>query len=106
MGFPELVVMSLATWRISSLFVHDDGPFDAFKKLREAAGVEYYDDGLLVIKYYKGLAKLLTCVWCVSIWVGIFAVFAWAIAPALAVWLMLPFALSGAAVLVEEVVNG
>lgn len=98
--------MALATWRISALFVHDDGPFDAFKRLREAVGVEHYDDGSHVQNCYKGLAKLLTCVWCVSVWVGIFAVFGWAIAPALAIWLMLPFALSGMAVLVEEVVNG
>ncbi len=106
MGFPELVVMALATWRISALFVHDDGPFDCFKRLREAAGVEHYDDGSHVSNCYKGLAKILTCVWCVSVWVGIFAVFSWAIAPKLVVWLMLPFALSGAAVLVEEVING
>ena len=88
------------------MFVDDDGPFMAFRRLRQAAGITHYDDGSPTPGDYCGLAKLLTCVWCISVWVGAFMTFVYFwVAPIIA-WFALPFALSGFAILVEEVING
>lgn len=53
----ELILLSLATWRITSLLTEEDGPADIFVRLR---------------KHYNPLG-VLDCFWCTSIWV------AWAI---------------------------
>jgi len=56
-------------WRLSSLLVREDGPFDILAKFRKLAGV-YYDE----FSRPQGknvFAKMLTCVWCTSLWVGL-----------------------------------
>lgn len=59
----KLVLLGLATWRLSSLLVNEDGPLNVFARLRDAAGVNR--EGEL-----SQLATLLSCVWCTSIWVA------------------------------------
>jgi hypothetical protein len=54
-----LLLYSLATWRISSLLVCEDGPADVFKRLRAAVCRSPFFSGLL------------SCVWCCSVWVGL-----------------------------------
>jgi hypothetical protein len=80
-----LVVMALATWRIAALFFFDSGPWDVFERLRYLAGV--YKDP----QPFWG--KQLSCLWCCSLWSGLFCgicgIIWWPI--------LLPFALSGAA---------
>jgi hypothetical protein len=53
-----LLLYALATWRISSLLVCEDGPADIFKRLRAAVCRSPF------------LSGLLSCVWCCSVWVG------------------------------------
>lgn len=53
-----LVVGSLATWRVSTLLVSEDGPGQAVVRLRTAV------DG-------TPLAGVLDCFGCTSVWVGI-----------------------------------
>lgn len=62
-------ILIASAWRITSLLVDEDGPFDIFERLRKFAGV-YYDErsekrGRNVV------SKAMTCVWCFSIWVAI-----------------------------------
>ena len=84
-----LLVMALATWRISCLFFYDNGPWDVFERLRYRVGV------------YKEpqpfWGKQFSCLWCMSLWAGLvcgIAGFLW--------WpILLPFALSGAAMLLS-----
>jgi hypothetical protein len=54
----NFILYSLATWRISSLLVCEDGPADVFKRLRAAVCRSPFFSGLL------------SCVWCCSVWVG------------------------------------
>lgn len=59
----------LAVWRLSSLLVHERGPFDVLGKLRDAAGVRYDERSNCVSANELGLA--LCCLWCTSAWVAL-----------------------------------
>lgn len=63
-----LLLGTLATFRITSLFVSEAGPFDVFGKLRDAVGVVYDDHSQP--QGTNELAKALTCIWCASVWLG------------------------------------
>ncbi len=98
----ELILIALATWRVSSLLVFEEGPFMLLVKMRGLAGV-YYDEysepqGKNVI------ARALLCVFCISFWIGLgFTVLYFY---GLAFWVALPFALSAAAIIIERIVDG
>jgi hypothetical protein len=63
----RLTIAALATWRLASLFVNEDGPFDVFYRLRAWAGaIESGSDAVPV----TNLGKLLSCLWCASVWTG------------------------------------
>jgi len=69
----ELLVQGLAAWRLASLLVNEDGPGDVFSRLRYRAGVRQVvvngPHGPAATRTaLTGLAKGLTCVWCVSVW--------------------------------------
>lgn len=57
----DVLIVGLAAWRVASLLVHEDGPWSVFDRIRGRAGV--YREGEL-----SGPAKLLSCVWCTSVW--------------------------------------
>lgn len=97
---PCLLILALATWRLSSLLACEDGPADILVKLRLRLGVKYDKES----KPYgtNGLAKGIICVWCSSIWIGAAWALLWYAWPQSAPWLALPFALSAGAALVEK----
>ena len=82
---------SLATWRIAHILVYEDGPFDVFDKTRQAMGT------------IPALYKLINCLKCVSVWVG--AGFSILIATSLSEFVLYAFALSGAAILIDEIIG-
>jgi len=55
--FYLLVLGILATWRVTHLIVVESGPWDAFGRIRRAAGTGV-------------LAELLGCFYCFSLWVA------------------------------------
>lgn len=73
MTLERLVIVGLVVWRISSLLVNEDGPFNLFAKFRHKIGV-YYDE-YSVAHGRNVIAGAFTCVWCISFWV------AWICAP-------------------------
>lgn len=85
------LLASLATWRIAHILVYEDGPFDVFDKTRQAMGVS------------QALYKLINCLKCVSVWVG--AVFSLAISTNLQEFVLYTFALSGTAILLDEIIG-
>lgn len=102
MTLTHFLIFSLATWRIASLLVQEDGPFRIFRRLREMTGIEHDDDGNVEMIPESFWADLLSCMWCTSIWVA----FGWTI-----FWLMVPefaakwatfFALSAGAVIIDR----
>jgi hypothetical protein len=90
MNYLPFVILCLATWRISAMLCHEDGPGLIFKRAREEA------------KAVPILRDLFGCVWCMSVWVGM----GWVLGSV--VWykpVMLVatgFALSAVAVIVER----
>jgi len=95
-----LLVLVLATWRISSLFVNEDGPFGMFAKWRNLFGVRYDEQsqpyGTSV------LGELFSCIFCFSIWVGLILMIAYSYYPNQTILACLPFALSAGAIMVNK----
>lgn len=98
----RLVVYFLATWRISSLIVHEKGPGGLFLHLRELAGITHDEDGKAAIIPETFLGELFTCVWCSSIWIGIVWVVFEALFPQPAFYCGLVFALSAGAIVMDK----
>ena len=87
MRFYWLILGVLSVWRVTHLFVAEDGPWNLLTRLRRRAGVGFF-------------ASLLDCFYCLSLWVS---------APAALVigvsWkerLLLWLALSGGAIVLER----
>jgi hypothetical protein len=78
-----LLILILATWRISSLLTNEEGPFEILSRLRKLTGA--FD-----------------CLWCMSIWTGVFITGLYWYSSGLATLLCLPFALSAGAVAWEK----
>ena len=56
----DLVIFSLAVWRVSSLLVHEDGPHAVFRRMRE----------MCESRGWELFWQLFQCVWCTSVWVS------------------------------------
>lgn len=63
-----LVTKILLTWRLTSLLVSEEGPFDAFVQIRDAIGVSTDEFSQCVGE--NVFAKAFCCFWCASVWVG------------------------------------
>lgn len=103
----DIVILILATWRLSSLLSNpeDDGPWEMFGKFRHLVGVRL--DEATGIFYGKNVvAQGVICVWCVSIWIGIAIAISYNFFPSIVVMASLPFALSAGAIVLERIVNG
>jgi hypothetical protein len=104
MNLPTLLILGLATWRISSMIVQEAGPFHIFTKLREKTGIIHDPDEEILQIPDRFFAGIFSCVWCCSIYLGIFWTVAWLLWPGM-VYLALPFALSALAIL-ANVISG
>jgi hypothetical protein len=96
----NIIILSLATFRIASLLVNEEGPFGIFVRLRGAVGVtlnQYHQEEATTI-----WGELFTCIWCMSVWAGCGWTLVYFIFPTIAIWLALPFALSAAAIFINR----
>jgi hypothetical protein len=98
------VFISMAVWRISYAVVNEDGPWDIFTRFRDW-GVRLDDVGRVVWTRYA-ILKVLTCLWCFSIWIafGLFILYLLT-GERVVVALSLPFSLSAAAILFEQLID-
>jgi len=85
----DFVILALATWRLSSLFATERGPFAIFDRIRERCKGEM---GLLII-----------CPWCLSIWIGLIVSVFYYLYKESIVWMAMPLALSAATIIVEKI---
>lgn len=97
------IILGLATWRLSSLLVDEDGPFDIFARLRALLGVRYNKSNDAYSFNQVGTA--LTCVWCTSIWVAIMLTISYSFYSKETLIVCLPFALSAVAIAIEKGIN-
>lgn len=100
------IIFSFAAWRIANLLVAEDGPFHAFRRLRERVGIIHDQDGVVLQTPDHFFANLLSCVWCSSMWVGFGWFLLWLILPEIAVMCAVPFAFSTGAIIVDKFVKG
>jgi len=100
MKFVIDLILALTTWRIASLLVNEPAPFELLSRFRHAVGVRYGSAGQPLGT--NELAKLFTCVWCMSIWVGSVVALAhyrdWG-------FLVYGLAYSAVSIIIESVVN-
>jgi hypothetical protein len=104
MSITEFIILALATYRITNLFVDDDegGPWDTLHILRYHAGVRYDEEHR---KFGTNtLARAMTCFWCFSFWVGVFVMLVFLIPNDIGFFILLPFSLSGAALVAKRIV--
>jgi hypothetical protein len=94
--------MGLATWRVASIIANEAGPFDVFQRIRLWAG-EYEDKGVRTASTWYG--KGIQCIYCISVWCGLFF-FGLYLLRSLNLWLIaVPFALSTIAIMVDTWIN-
>jgi hypothetical protein len=98
----DYLILALATWRITSLFYAEDGPYLVLARLRRTLGISYDEHSQRQAK--NELAKLFNCPACLSVWVGSLVALAYWLT-GITVWLCLPLALSTCAILIEGVVS-
>lgn len=94
----ELIIISLAVWRVTSI-INREKIFERFRKLLgekldPESGMTHWDD--------KFFSNLFMCFWCLSVWVGLGMVVLYLVFPPA----VLVFAVSGGALLVEKWING
>jgi hypothetical protein len=87
MSFYWFLVGVLCVWRLTHLFVAEDGPWRSFARLREAAAGSFW-------------GSLLDCFYCLSLWIAI--PIALLIGESLFEQALLWPALSGASILLER----
>ena len=66
---PKVIERSLLTWRLTSLCISEEGPYDIFGKFRSTIGVAEDEFSKCVAR--NQFAQAFCCFWCASIWVGI-----------------------------------
>lgn len=96
------IVLALAAWRLSSLFVAESGPFKVFQRIREAVGIQHDADGHIAVAPETLLAGILGCVWCLSLYIGVIVALCALLWPVVTFWLALPLALSAAAIWIDS----
>lgn len=100
MSLELLLITCLATYRITLLVHKEAGPSDIFGRFRTWAGVTY--DAYSNPISNGELSAAILCPFCLSIWIGILVTLYLGLAVYfgvvhIAVYLLLPFAMSGAA---------
>ena len=70
MTLTDLIILGLATWRVSSLLTKEPGPHDMFQKLREAVGIQHDENGDIYLVPDGFWPGVLSCILCNSIWVA------------------------------------
>lgn len=106
MDWFTVLLFGIATWRISSLIVHEAGPWSVFRKLRERAGIVHDEQGEPIVIPDGFFPGLLSCVWCSSIWVAAGLMLAWLLLPMFIGLFAAVMVFSAVAILMEKVVRG
>lgn len=83
------------------MLTQEDGPLNIFRRIRQFFGVTHEGDGTIWEIPERSFAKLFTCLWCMSIWVGVAMYGIWLLVPAL-VWIL---AISTGAVIIDRFVG-
>lgn len=101
----DLVVLILATFRISALLVYDKGPFGLFQKIRGLVGIEFIEteEGVAPIKIVPEtfLAELFDCIRCISLYVAAAILILWILPIPIIDAIIVLFAVAGGVYLIS-----
>lgn len=103
MSILAFTIIALACWRLTSLLVKEDGPWDMFARLRHLLGVRYDAESRPYAE--RMLGKMALCPWCASVWIGGLMTVCMIGAPIPTTYLSLPLAFSAVAILIERMVG-
>jgi len=93
----DTIILILATYRLTLMFHSENGPWNTFQSFRNWSGV-YLDENNKMVGT-NVLSNALSCYYCFSVWIAIIlSILYWHNLT----WLMLPFALSGGAIIARE----
>lgn len=99
----DFLILMLATWRLTSLIVKEDGPWNMLARMRSLIGVRFNERsqpyGINII------AEAATCLWCASIWVGVAFSLGYLTFPKPTLLVGFPLALSAAALVLQRLVT-
>jgi hypothetical protein len=99
-----MLLLAFANWRIAHLLASQEaGPYNILHRLRHFVGVRHSGND---VHGTNEFAQLFTCVWCMSLWTGLLLTLLLYFYPKLTKQMIMPFALSGMAILLEEKING
>lgn len=96
----DFIIFAFAAYRIGSLLSWEIGPYGILDKLRRFVGVRY-DSGSKPFGQNE-LAKMILCVYCNTVWIAIISIVLYYIFGNVIVGLATPFAVSGAAILINN----
>lgn len=82
-----IIIAILATWRLSFMLTREEGPFKIMVTARS------------IIYKIKGIEAVAECLYCASVWIG--AVCTILVLIPYIRWWLVPFALSGGAMLID-----
>ena len=105
MSLFSFVILCLATWRISSLLVQEDGPFFIFRKIRELSGIKHDSDGDIFEVPETFFSGILSCVWCCSVWTAFFVWIFWLIFRDILIMIALWPAISAGTIILDSKIN-
>ena len=94
----SLIAIAFATFRVSHLIVYEDGPADICLKFRKKLGIKHNDNGEFTEIPETFMAKLVTCLPCLSIWVAGLVYLVWYYEP-IPIWIL---AGSGGAIIIKR----
>lgn len=99
----EVFILGLATWRLTSLLVNEEGPWNILGKLRHTIGIRYDERSEKIAT--NVIASLVLCVWCSSVWIASFLVVAYLLFPMPTFIVSVICSASTVAILIERMVN-
>lgn len=106
MDWQVLLLLGLATWRLSLMIVRETGPFSIFLRMREAAGITHDENERVLTVPTTFLGGVFSCIWCSSVWIGLGWMVLWTFLPAISIPVAAIFGLSGIAVILDHAVSG
>jgi hypothetical protein len=99
------IILAIATYRLGTLLsdTEQGGPWNLLHRLRTISGVKY--DERSVPYGTNMVSNAMLCIYCNSVWIGLIAYLLYLASEPLAMLLLAPFALSGAAIMIKEIVE-
>lgn len=99
MNLETAAVLTLACWRLSNMLANESGPMHTFRHIRQWAK-RMCRRNRWCNRF--GLAELMECEYCNSVWFGTIITVGYLLLDKLFVWLMVPLALSTLTIIIKR----